>query len=260
MKEYDQADAALYDHHSTGLEGDVLFYVEEAKKAGAPVLELGCGTGRILIPIAQSGISITGIDRAPAMLAGAQQKIATLPPDTQQRIDLHAGDMRAFSLNQRFRLITIPYRAFLHLLTPKDQRQALECIREHLTVDGQLIFNIFDPDIETLAAHLGPLGAVLKKDAEFMHPETGHTIVAWETRQYDLERQILEHTTVFEEVDEHGAMLSRTHRCLTLRYVFRYEMRHLLELCGYKVEALYGDFQRGPFRHGGEQVWIARPA
>lgn len=260
MDEYDSTAAAVYDCHSTGLEGDVLFYVEEAKKAGAPVLELGCGTGRTLIPIAQSGVSITGIDRAPAMLVRARQKIATLPPDTQRRIDLQAGDMRAFSLNQRFRLITIPYRAFLHLLTPKDQRQALECIWEHLAVDGRLIFNVFDPHLETLVGHLGPLGAVLKKDAEFVHPDTGRRIVVWETRQYDLEHQILEQTTILEEVDEHGSMLSRTHRSLTLRYVFRYEMRHLLELSGYKVEALYGDFQRGPFRHGGEQVWVTRKA
>ncbi len=258
MKEYNQADAAFYDHYSTGLEGDVQFYVEEAQRAGGPVLELGCGTGRILIPIAQSGLQIIGLDRAPAMLSRARQKVACLNAETQHRIRLNEGDMRKFSLPQRFPSITVPYRAFLHLLTPKDQRQALACIHSHLTPNGRLIFNIFDPHLETITAHLGPLGAVLKKDTEFLHPDTGHRIIAWEARQYDLEHQILEQSTIFEELDSEGQMRSRTHTSRTLRYVFRYEMRHLLELSGFKVEALYGDFQRGPFRHGSEQIWIAR--
>ncbi len=260
MDEYNQADSVFYDHYSTGLEGDVQFYVEEAQRAGDPVLELGCGTGRILIPIAQSGIQIIGLDRAPAMLALARRKVANLNTETQHRIHLDAGDMRKFSLPQRFSLITVPYRAFLHLLTPKDQRQALECMHSHLTPNGRLIFNIFDPHLETITAHLGPLGAVFKKDTEFLHPDTGHRIIAWEARQYDLEHQILEQSIVFEELDSAGRMLSRTHTSLALRYVFRYEMRHLLELSGFKVEAFYGDFQRGPFRYGGEQIWVARKA
>lgn len=260
MNEYNRVDASFYDYYSTGLEGDVQFYVEEAQRADASVLELGCGTGRILIPIAQSGIPIFGLDRAPAMLALARQKIAHLTTETQHRIRLGEGDMRKFSLPQRFHLITVPYRAFLHLLTPKDQRQALACIHSHLSPNGRLIFNIFDPHLETIAAHLGPLGAVLKKDTEFLHPDTGRRIIAWEARQYDLEHQILEQSVVFEELDSTGQMLSRTHTSLTLRYVFRYEMQLLLELSGFKIDALYGDFQRGSFQHGGEQIWIVRKA
>ena len=99
---------------------------------------------------------------------------------------------------------------------------------------------------------------MVKQDRIFQHPYTGRRVISWEARRYDLERQLLEQSTVFEEVDTAGRSLSRTHRSLTLRYVFRYEMRHLLELAGFRVEALYGDFQRGPFSHGGEQIWIAR--
>jgi hypothetical protein len=161
-------------------------------------------------------------------------------------------------LGQRFNLVIIPYRAFLHLLTPKAQRQALTCIREHLTDDGRLIFNIFDPHLETIAAHLGPLGSAQKKDSEFIDPATGHQIIVWATGHYDPEQQILDQYFVFEELDGEGKVIAKTYCPLTLRYVHRYEMRYLLELCGYKVEALYGDFQRGRFRHGGEQIWVAR--
>jgi SAM-dependent methyltransferase len=258
MKEYDRLDAAFYDYYSLGVEGDVQFYVEEAQKAGSPVLEIGCGTGRILLPIAESGVSIVGLDRAPAMLALLRQKLAKYKPDTQSRVKLSEGDMRNFSLGRRFKLITIPYRAFLHLLTPKDQRQALTCIREHLTDDGHLIFNVFDPSLEIIAAHSGPLGSALKKDCEFIHPDTGQRVIVWDTRQYDPERQLLEQYFIFEELNDEGRVVSKTYSPLTLRYVYRYEMRYLLELCGYKVEALYGGFHRGPFRYGYEQVWVVR--
>jgi SAM-dependent methyltransferase len=258
MGEYDRADAAFYDSYSTGTEGDLPFYVEEARKAGAPVLELGCGTGRILIPTAEAGLTVTGLDRAPSMLAVARQKIARLDDELQRRITLVEGDMRTFSLGKRFNLVMIPFRAFLHLLTVEDQRQALGRIREHLVHGGHLVLNIFDPRLDVIVIQQGLVGTAQKKMDEFVHPETGRRVVIWDTIQYDLERQVLEEERIFEEVDGDGKMVSRTYNTLILRFIYRYEMQHLLELCGFQVEALYGDFQRGPFRAGGEQVWVAR--
>lgn len=257
MKEYDQSGAAFYDYHYTGLEGDVEFYVAEAVASGSPVLEIGCGTGRILIPVAEAGITMIGLDHTPAMLAVARRKIAQTSPETQRRIELVEGDMREFALPQRFRLIMIPYRAFLHLLTPADQRRALCCIREHLAEDGRLIFNVFDPDLDEIAAHIAPLGTALKKTCEFNHPDTGHRVILWDTRQYDPEGQRVNKYNIFEELDDDGTVLSKTYSPLTLRYVYRYEMQYLLELCGYQVQTLYGDFSRGPFRYGREQIWVA---
>src|SRR5262245_15543552 len=215
MKEYDRLDAAFYDYYSLGLEGDVQFYIEEARKAGPPVLEIGCGTGRILLPIAESGVRIVGLDRAPSMLAVLRQKLAQYSVETQSRVELVEGDMRSFSLSQRFALVMIPYRAFLHLLTPRDQRQALECIRAHLTDDGRLVFNIFDPYLELIVAHLGSLGSALKKDSEFIHPDTGHRVIVWDTRQYDPEQQRLDQYFIFEELDDDGRMLAKTYSSLT---------------------------------------------
>jgi SAM-dependent methyltransferase len=258
MSDYEQAYAALYEYRATGLDGDVQFYVEEAQRAGSPVLELGCGTGRILIPVAQAGVAITGLDLSVPMLDIARRKVAALDADTQDRIELVEGDMRRFSLGRRFELAMIPFRAFLHLLTPEDERQALECIREHLTDGGLLILNIFDPRRDIIAAHSGPFGTALKKVSEFIHPETGHRFVVWDTREYDAERQVIRQYFVHEELDDEGRVISKTYAPLTLRYVYRYEMQHLLELCGYKIEALYGDFRRGLFRYGGEQIWVTR--
>ncbi|MGE4093342.1 MAG: class I SAM-dependent methyltransferase, partial [Candidatus Binatia bacterium] len=88
MREYDHIGALFYDHYSLGLEGDVQFYVDEARHAGSEVLEIGCGTGRILLPIAQAGVPIVGLDRAPEMFAILRRKLAKCNPETQTRVTL----------------------------------------------------------------------------------------------------------------------------------------------------------------------------
>lgn len=257
---YRQQTAELYDTISTGLEGDVQFYLEEAERSGSPVLELGCGTGRILIPIAEAGIEVVGLDAAPSMLAVARQKVAALPRETQACIQLIEGDMKRFDLEQRFSLILIPFRAFLHLLRVEDQKQALACIHAHLIEGGRLVFNVFDPRLEIIAAYAGPMGAALTRMKEFVHPQTGHRMIVWCTRRYSCEEQIVTEDRLIEELDVSGQSLSRRYATLTLRWVYRYEMEHLLSRCGFEAEALYGNFSRGAFQHGHEQVWVARRA
>ncbi len=258
MKQYDRLDAEFYDYYSTGIAGDVAFYVQEAQKADGPALELGCGTGRILIPIAQGGVRITGLDRSPSMLAVAKKKVSALNARTRERIRLVRGDMRDFALRTRYNLIIVPYRAFLHLLTPEDQRQALVNIRKHLADGGHLIMNNFDPRLDIIAEHTGILGNALKKDDEFVQPRTRRHVIVWDSRSYDPANQLVDQLFIFEELDEMGRSLKRTASSYTLRYIYRYEMEYLFELSGFQVEALYGDFKRGPFHYGGEQIWVAR--
>ncbi len=260
MEHYGPVEAYYYDYYSTGTPGDLDFYVEEARKAGSPVLELGCGTGRILLPVAQAGIEVTGVDLSPAMLAVARKKLADLDDADQKRVTLVEGDMRDFSLEQQFSLIFIPYRAFMHVMTVPDQKRALACIHKHLADQGRLIFNIFDPRLDILAAHATPLGAALKFVQEFIHPDTGRRITVWDTRQYDQGTQTLQQYFIFEELDDNDRVVEKSYAPLTLRYSFRFEIHNLLELCGFHIEALYGSFDRQPFRPGGEQIWVARKA
>jgi len=256
MDEYDRIDAAIYDCYATGVSSDVSFHVDEAKRSAPPVLELGCGTGRILIPIAEAGVEVVGVDRSPSMLAVAKERVAKFSSEVRSRIELVQGDMRDFSLGRRFNLIMIPYRSFLHLLTTDDQRAALGCIREHLSDGGRLILNVFDPRLDLLQQGIGG-GSELRKFTEFTHPQTQRRVVGWYASSCDPLRQVIEQYNVFDQLDDQGSVVARQYVPLTLRYVFRYEMEHLLELCGFRVEALYGDFERGPFRYGGEQVWVA---
>jgi SAM-dependent methyltransferase len=127
---------------------DVAFYVELAKQAaarGEAVLELGCGTGRVTIPIAQAGVEVVGLDNAPAMLDVARRKAAAAGVDVRWV----TADMRTFRLEQRFGLVIIPFRSFLHMLTDADQQACLSRVYEHLLPGGRFALNFF---VQKLAA------------------------------------------------------------------------------------------------------------
>ena len=256
MDEYGNL-STIYDAYFTGVEGDVDFYVSEAQRSRGQVLELGCGTGRITVPLAEAGFRVTGLDNSTQMLALARERVSALDKAVQRRIHLVQADMRSFQLGRRFGLIVAPYRAFMHLLTPQDQVQALLSIHAHLSRHGRLILNLFDPT-EELVWDKSPATA-LRYDTEFVHPATGRRVVAWYTRRYDIVQQIIQQQMVFDELDEAGTVVQRSYLPLTLRYSHRYEIHYLLELCEFEVEALYGGFRREEYR-GGEQLWIARSA
>src|SRR4051812_23698313 len=218
--EYAGERALFYDHVATGVDGDVAFYVAEATASGAPILELGCGTGRILIPVATAGVDVVGLDASPDMLALARAKLATCAPDTQRRARLVHGDMRDFDLAQSFSLVTIPYRAFLHNLDVDAQLRTLARVRRHLAQDGRLILNVFDPSVRLLAA--GRWSSPTKRHADFPHPRTGNRVTIRENFRYDLERQLVDGAFEYDQLDAKGRLVARIHAPLTLRYVFRY--------------------------------------
>ena len=252
-----EMDADLYDYFATGQNGDVSFYLDEARKANGQVLELGCGTGRILIPVAEAGVSIFGIDNSPAMLKVARRKISGMCQDARQRIQCVEGDMRSFELDRKFDLVIIPYRSFMFMLTLDDRRKALACIHDHLLDHGRLIFNFFDPGVDEIATNSRSAGGILKYVRSFDHSVSGNRFALHESKQFDPEEQTLDWFMFFEETNPDGRLISKTSLALNFHYFNRYEVQHLLELYGFEIEALYGDFQRGPFRHGNEQIWVA---
>jgi SAM-dependent methyltransferase len=234
--------ADLYDLASTGIEGDVAFYRALALEAGGPVVELGAGTGRIAIPLAEAGVEVIGIDTSLPMLEIAQAKAAAA--GVEHRLRLIEGDMRSFTVQEPVSLVLIPYRTFLHNLTTDDQLATLAACHRALRPGGRLALNVFNPDlrriVEGLAASPGqwrpdPLG----REANEQHEPAGQ-IVRTRLRLRD-------------------ASGSRREASIAVRYVYRYEMEHLLARSGFEVEALYGDFAGAPFdERSTELVWVAQ--
>lgn len=247
----------LYDLMSMGVPGDVRYFSTLAAQARR-VLELAAGTGRVTIPMARAGARVTALERAPLMLEAAGERLADEPKEIQRRVTLLEGDMRKFVLGKTFPLIVIPFRAFQHLHEVDEQRACLECCREHLTRQGRLIINLFDPNLRILAENVSPNATAVRKVGEVKLPDG--TMAAYASRVSCPEEQRFEEEWVYEKFDDHGRSLWRRMRKIRLRYFFRYEMEHLFELSGLQVEKLEGGFQGQPYRHGGEQIWTVRKA
>lgn len=253
MTSYDRW-ARFYDSIYSYVREDIPFYVREAEQAGGPVLELGCGTGRVTIPIARAGVDVVGLDNSDAMLDAAKRKISEIEGG-HGKIVLRLEDMRNFDLKRAFPLVVIPFRGFLELLTVEDQIDCLASVKRHLTPGGRLIFNIFAPDPQML---------VEDEDAAFhlrdvTDPETGHTFVIWQQTKIDDFHQVLSVRLMVDDLDRTGAVDRRFYCDYQLRYAHRIEILHLLARCGYEVEELYGGFDYSPFdEESGEMVWVAR--
>ncbi len=247
--------AERYENESSGQQGDIEFYASLAREAaavGQPVLELACGTGRVSIPVAREGVKVLGLDQSPAMLDIARQRAAGI-----ENIRLVEGDMADFDLGERFGLVFIPFRSFLMLMTVAEQKSCLRAVRRHLVDGGRLALNFFNPSPVIMARWMTSKRGSLEEVSVRDRP----SFKMWSTRQYLPASQSIEETRIEEELDDRSAVISRVYRDLRLRYVFRYEMEHLLALTGFEIEALYGWFDMRPFTDdSSEMVWVARKA
>jgi ubiquinone/menaquinone biosynthesis C-methylase UbiE len=245
---------AFYSSADPQLGRMVRFYERLARKLGGPVLEVACGTGRIALPLAQAGLNVVGIDSSEAMLAIARRKLATLPAAVQQRIILINQDMSALDLDQRFGLVFVPARSFQHLLTIEPQRKSLQAFRRHLQPAGRLVLHLFDPRLDLLTDANTTMPGL-----SGTHPETRRRYVGEVLRTtLDHQNQIRRELWRYSEIGADGEVLAEDTREMSLRWTYRWELYHLLELCGFAVEAEDSDFVGSAPAYGRELVLVAR--
>jgi SAM-dependent methyltransferase len=230
VSRYD-AIAELYDPWSRSVTEDVDFYVAEARKARGPVVELGVGTGRIAVPTARAGVRVIGVDSSRGMLdvcrrRGDEAGVGNL-------LDLRVGDLRRPPVAERVRLVTAPFRSFLHLGSDAERREVLEAARGLLEPGGRLVFDVFTPSRED----------VEETHARWLEREPG----IWERAEWDLERRVL-------TLSVRGG---RGETTMELSWIEPEEWRTLLEQTGFEVLACYGWFDLRPFKGGEDTVWLA---
>ena len=246
-----------YDAQHQQLPGgdDVGFFRDLAERSGGPVLELGCGTGRIAIPLAEAGFDVVGLDRSAPMLARAAERRRSLPPDVRRRLTFVEGDMTDFRLGRRFGLAFAAFRVFMALPDATSQRASLAAIRRHLQPGGLLAIDVFDPKLDLITPEPRPQ----TERREFRHPATGTKVVAAVlSRVNDPLNQRLTQQWRFTEEGADGQVIREEFEELTLRWTYRYEMRHLLELSGFEPLAEYSDYAGSPPAYAAEQIWVAR--
>ena len=236
---------------------DVTFWVDAARESGGPVLEVGCGTGRVLLPTARAGIEITGLDASPKMLSVLRQRLAAEAPETQARVRLAEGDMRRFDLGQTFALATIPFRPFQHLITVEDQIACLATIRRHLRPGGRLILDLFNPFLpalldESRAEEQPPEPAVDMPDGRRFYR-------TWRRAGIDFFNQV-QQVEMFYYVTHPDGRQERAVHAFPMRWLYRFEAEHLLARCGFEVEHVYADYDKRPYgsTYPGELIFVAR--
>ncbi|HEY4682718.1 MAG TPA: class I SAM-dependent methyltransferase [Candidatus Acidoferrales bacterium] len=236
---------------------DIAFFVEKAQQAGDTVLELGCGTGRVLIPIARAGIKIVGLDLSPFMLSACREKLAREPAEVQAKVRLVEGDMRNFDLGRQFSLVTIPFRSFQHLITVEDQLSCLACIHRHLVEGGTFILDLFNPYLPRLVEE--QYLTETEEEPEFTMPDGRRVVRRHRTVARDLFRQVQEIELIYY-VTHPGGRQERLVDRFSMRYLFRFETEHLLARCALRVVEVYTDYDKSPYgsKHPGELIFVAK--
>ena len=234
-------------------DGDVGFFRRLAAELGGPILEIGCGTGRVSAALAADGFEVVGIDQSAAMLRLAAERLAGLPSEVAGRLRFLPADMTALDLGRQFALVVAPSRVFQFALTSDAQRAALRACKAHLEPGGRLVLDLFDPRLEYVA----PGGVFPPRTGQLAHPKTGNR-VEWEIvgREPDPIRQLVVSDWRAREIGPEGEVLRDETERLVLRWSTRSEMRLLFELEGLEVVDEFGDFEGGPPAYGAEQVWV----
>jgi SAM-dependent methyltransferase len=235
---------------------DVGFYVNYARDCGGRTLELACGTGRILIPTAIAGCEITGLDLSALMLQQCREKLAKQPQDVQKRVKLIQGDMTDFNTGEKYSLVTIPFRPFQHLVTVAEEKASLGYIHKHLKPNGKLVFDVYNPNPLRLVPN--PEYTTEREDfPEAAMPDGRKVRRTSRMAGYHGDLQYNDVELIYYVTHPNGKK-ERLVQAFPMRYYFRFELEHLLELCGFKVVDMFGGFDKSAFTNdSSEMIFVA---
>ncbi|HET7808146.1 MAG TPA: methyltransferase domain-containing protein [Gaiellaceae bacterium] len=231
MSRYDSI-ARLYDPWSVSVTEDVGFYVEEAVRAGSPVVELGVGTGRIAVPTAAAGVRVIGVDSSPGMVEVCRERAELA--GVADRLDLRLGELEAPPVDERVALVTCPFRSYLHLLDDEARLRSLRAVHGLLVPGGRFVFDVFAPGADDIADTHG----------RWLEREPG----IFERADWDSRARTLTLSVRGEDGET----------SLVLAWLSNDEWRALLEQAGFQVIGCYGWFDRRPYAGGEDTVWVAR--
>jgi SAM-dependent methyltransferase len=241
-------DGRHYDLQHAGITDDIPFYLTEADRWGGPVLELGCGTGRVSIPLAVKGFDVTGLDTSRPMLDHARKKAR----DANVSVRWVEGDCRDFDLGRKYSLVIFPFNALAHLHDHESTEACLACVSAHLETTGRFIVDIFNPRLDILLRDASERYPV----AEYADPDGRGTVVITENNVYDSASQINRIKWYYRI----GGGSRETVRELNMRIYYPQELNGLLRWNGFAIENKYGDCDRTPFSSASpRQIVVARP-
>ena len=247
MSQFD-AFARYYEADYGAIAADLPFYRELARRCDGRILEVMCGSGRLLAPLALAGHQVSGVDVSAAMLELARKRL--LAAGLRNTVELLEADIRERAPSGPFGLAIVAINSFMHLTTTADQLAALERIRAALRPGGLLALDLFNPDLRSLAAQNGALAL----DKMFTLAD-GARVQKFVAQQADTAAQINYVTFIYDELDAEGR-LRRSVLPFPMRWLYRYELEHLLARAGFALEALYGSYELDEY-HAESELLLA---
>lgn len=250
MSAFYETVARYYDAEVGEKTDDLLMYSRLAEDYGEPIFDVGCGTGRVLLHLAQEGYTVHGIDDSPSMLNRLENRLQAMP-HLREFISYTQGDVLTFTTDERYKMILLTYNALMHFHLQSTQIQLLENLRKIMADDGLLVLDLPNAG-ETFATQ--ETDAILL-DREFVEPETGHLVMLQSHSYLDRTTQLLHVTWIYDEIEGDGN-LKRLRVPHVLRYYFFPEIKLLLERCGFEITGVYGGTDEEPFEDGSERMII----
>jgi SAM-dependent methyltransferase len=245
--------ADIYDFSYEDFTEDVSFYENLAQSVDGPLLELGVGSGRVALPLAQAGYEVTGIDTSPSMLARANARLKAAGT-LEGSLELLPGDMTSFDLGRQFGMVFVAANTFQHLLTTEEQLACLLRARQHLQPDGIFSMGVRSPgSVSWEEADWAPLQLNWTRT----DPETGDVIMKMAVEQPDPARMVRHLTYVYDRVSRAGDV-KRSVFVTELRHSTQAELALLLQQVGLRVTHVYGDYDLSPVGFGDDLIFVAR--
>ncbi len=245
--------APFYDADYRNYSEDLQLLVDLAQTSGERCLELGCGTGRALLPLAAAGHLVTGVDGSAALLALARQK--TQSARLTGHVELIHDDLRTFQSEKP--PVDFAYcvsNTLMHLPTQDDQLAVLVNAQRHLRPDGLLLVDLFNPDI----VRLSEVAGLQELADQWIDEESGAEVYKWSVRHLDVAHQLQDTLFIYEQIFADGRVQKRAIP-FTLRFLWPSEGKLLLQMAGFRVEAVYGDFEGTAYDDSSERlIFLAR--
>lgn len=244
--------ARYYDAENAEMTEDLPLHSELAEDFGAPILDIGCGSGRVMLALAREGYRVVGVDYAQAMLARGKRRVERMPDEMRENVTFVHGDALTVDIpGGPFQVISVPYNGFMHFQTQADQITALKRFRTLIADGGILLLDL--PNAGEAFGTQDDGALVLERS--FIEPESGNLVMQQSVSGLERIKQQLHITWIYDEITPDGTV-HRTLAPLALRYVFPGELDLLLAATGFEATTIYGDYDQSPFEEGSPRMIV----